>query len=112
MNTIEQRYKEWRAFLKRCEENGFAVENRSRTLSMKAEFYRYNQWTVEISIPDHGNPDVVRVEVYFDHEWNDHRNRSLCFPWDEMGKALEKAMAWRSALKGDLLSEALESATP
>jgi hypothetical protein len=112
MNHEEAQSAQWKAFLALCEKKGFIVKREnSRAFRWYAEHYEWNQWTVQLGCVGEFSPSEIRVETYFDHEWNDHRNATRKFAFERREEALSYALARRRALTGDLICEALSTET-
>lgn len=94
--------------------NGFTLNkpNNGRLWCHSAEYYRYDQYTVQIGATgaQFNEPTGFYVELYFDSASQDHCNKVWRFSIDELGKAIQKALAVKRAMAGDIESEAYASA--
>lgn len=110
LQTVEAKVEVWQALLAEAYLQGFICQGRGGSVFQEhAEFYKWNQWTVHFQIADSFTLDQIRVELCFDSEALEYRNRVMLFPFDEGTKALETAARWVRVLNGgEVLAEAFQ----
>lgn len=105
--------KQYRAFAEILEKKGFASDRMSNSAFPPLEFYKWNQWTVQICFAHNGEGQVtsLSIHLFFDSEHLSWKNSTKVFPVDQIIGAtcyLDQLLADMINGQIGLLAEALQ----